>query len=151
MTEPVKVDMWPMGYCDNGGGHFGEHPLYTSSDGSCKNFVTSERLLETQQLFDLTIENELLREENELLREEIEDFYISTTPPKVEFDSWITEEDEFGDPHQEWYSGKDGNITSPIFFQIEKYPSLYRLRKVVQIGYSFASLEEAQKFAEEEC
>ena len=54
MTEPRKVYNWPMGYCDNGGMHFGEHPLYTSSDGGCKNFVTSERLLEIKQLFDLT-------------------------------------------------------------------------------------------------
>jgi hypothetical protein len=48
--EPVKVYDWPVGYCD---GHWGtEHPLYTSSDGGCRNFITSSRLLEIKQLFD---------------------------------------------------------------------------------------------------
>src|ERR1035437_9604910 len=50
-TKPVKVYNWPMGYCEREG-HFGEHPLYTSSDGGCRNFELSERLLEIKQMFD---------------------------------------------------------------------------------------------------
>ena len=58
MPASLKVDNWPMGYCDNGFGHEGEHPLYTSSDNGCKNFITSERLLEIKELFDLTEERD---------------------------------------------------------------------------------------------
>lgn len=56
MSEPVKINNWPIGYCDNETHWDIEHPLYTSSDNGCKNFVTSERLLEIKQLFDLTEE-----------------------------------------------------------------------------------------------
>lgn len=101
MIEPVKVNNWPFGYCDNKT-HWGtEHPLYTSSDNGCVNFITSERLLEIKQLFDLTEEQawweqnaiywkeqhdsyynfwcnqkheiELLRSQNEKLQEQIDD------------------------------------------------------------------------------
>jgi hypothetical protein len=73
MIEPVKVNNWPFGYCDNKT-HWGtEHPLYTSSDNGCIKFITSERLLEIKQLFDLTIENELLRSQNDKLQEQIDD------------------------------------------------------------------------------
>lgn len=51
-NEPVKVYNWPMGICENGMGHPGIHPLYTSSDGGCRGFVESSRLLEIKQLFD---------------------------------------------------------------------------------------------------
>ena len=67
--EPVKVWNWPFGYCDNGFGHEGEHPLYLSSDGGCRNFMESSRLLEIKQLFDLVAENESLRAELAALRE----------------------------------------------------------------------------------
>jgi len=140
MNEPVKVHNWPMGYCDNGGGHFGEHPLYTSSDGGCINFVTSERLLEIKQLFDAV-------EENEALKAEIEDFY--RIGPKIEFDNWLSDDPEYDDVVEDWYSAEGGMITSPAFFYITKFPRTYRLMKIVNIGVPFSSLEEAQKFAED--
>jgi hypothetical protein len=63
MNEPVKVYDWPIGYCDNAT-HWGtEHPLYTSSDNGCKNFISSERLLEIKQLFDLTAERDEAKKE----------------------------------------------------------------------------------------
>lgn len=85
-TKPTIIEMgdivdftnaWPMGYCERGGyklngtewsGHYGEHPLYTDSDGGCINFVSSERLLEIKQLFDAAIEIEELKLEIEDLR-----------------------------------------------------------------------------------
>ncbi len=143
MIEPVKVNSWPIGYCDNGFAHEGEHPLYTSSDGGCINFVTSERLLEIKQLFDLTTENEVLTSE-------LEDFYTSTLPlisKKIDFDGWILDEND-GDINC-WYSAKGGNLTHPIYFRIRKHAkSYYLLEKAEVMGRGFASLEDAQKFTE---
>jgi hypothetical protein len=97
MNEPIEVDletakfMWPFGYCDNGGGHIGEHPLYTSSDGGCKNFVTSERLLEIKQLFDLAEENESLKTENLQWRNTYDRMRINLKEERAEVDELRTE------------------------------------------------------------
>jgi hypothetical protein len=68
----AKVDGWSIGYCDNETHWRTEHPLYTSSDNGCKNFVTSERLIEIKQLFDLTEENENLIYERDQALNDIE-------------------------------------------------------------------------------
>jgi len=141
----VTVYMRPFGYCDKGIGHEGEHPLYEDSDNYCKNFVSSKRLLEIKELFDLA-------EENKVLKEELEDFYKASPNfvPTIEFDDWEFGKDINGTKH--WYSTKNGKLPPGSYFHIEQAQSgtFYILSRVTHFDESvFNTFDDAVKYAKE--